>query len=178
MSIELQKNHPDLAKVRFLACVLPKSDLRFHVSHIKVDENFDGYSTDGARLHYTGDLQLSPGYYKVHKNTKSKVVIEKVHELDTNEGSFPNVTDILLIPDNPGFDVTLQPDYNFKTYTKIIRAMEKTTLNYDFVNDLCSTVNDTASVIVPEPDNNETCKPVHIVKNGYHAVLMPCKIDY
>ena len=76
-------------------------------------------------------------------------------------------------------NVTLSPDYNFKAYTAIIRKMEVSTLDYAFVNDLCNVINDTISVIVPEPEeDNGTCKPVHFVKNGYHAVLMPCRIDY
>ena len=70
-----------------------------------------------------------------------------------------------------------------KVFTEVVRAMAKSTVNFNFINDLCNVFDDMISVIVPEPSASsyregepETCNPIHFVKNGYHAVIMPVRL--
>ena len=189
MTTKLSKTDERLQAIHFLSKSMLPEDGRFHVGHIRVEADGSAVSTDGARLHFVKDINLEPGYYKVYKCTKSGALIDKVFELDTSEGGFPDYADILTIPKAVGFDVMLGASDNIpsKVFTKVVRAMAKSTVNFNFINDLCNVFNDLFSVIVPEPDtmsNNdnyiqdepETCKPIHFVNNGYHAVIMPVRI--
>ena len=189
MTIELSKPDSRLEAIQFLAKSMLPKDGRFHLGHVKVEANGNAVSTDGSRMHFVENLPLEPGYYKVHKCTKSGALIDKIFELDTTEGSFPDYADILTIPNGNGeksFDVVLSTSDNqpSKTYSEIVRAMSGNVVNFNFVNDLCNVIDDTVSVIVPAPDNmgknesftGETCKPIHFVKNGYHAVIMPIQV--
>ena len=82
------------------------------------------------------------------------------------------------------FDVMLGTSDNIpsKVFTEVVRAMAKSTVNFNFINDLCQVLDDVVSVIVPEPDTSctdgepETCNPIHFVKIGYHAVIMPVRL--
>ena len=126
MTIELNKTDSRLEAIQFLAKSMLPKDGRFHVSHFKVQANGNAVSTDGARLHFVGDLALEPGYYKVHKLTKSGALIDKAYELDTREGDFPNYADLLAFPSGNGeqsFSVNLTPDFASKSYTEVVRAM-------------------------------------------------------
>ena len=181
MTTELSKFDDRLQAIQFLSKSMLPKDGRFHVGHIRVEADGSAVSTDGARLHFVKDINLEAGYYKVHKCTKSGALIDKVFELDTSEGSFPKYADILTIPNVVGFDVMLGTSDNIpsRVFTEVVRAMAKSTVNFNFINDLCNVINDVVSVIVPEPGTSyndgepETVKPIHFVKNGYHAVLMP-----
>ena len=80
------------------------------------------------------------------------------------------------------FDVMLGTSDNIpsKVFTEVVRAMAKSTVNFNFINDLCNVFDDMVSVIVPAPtgddDDLETNGPIHFVKNGYHAVIMPVRL--
>ena len=179
--IELTKTDQRLEAIQFLSKSMLPKDGRFHAGHIKVEEDGSAVSTDGSRLHWVNDIALEPGYYKVFKVTKTGALIDKVYELDTDEGTFPDYIDILAIPEGEGetsFDTVLNSERASGSYTKVIRAMSSSTLEFSFINDLCSIFDDVFAVIVPKPEGNhnddlETCRPVHFIKNGYHAVVMP-----
>ena len=57
--------------------------------------------------------------------------------------------------------------------------MDVTTLNFNYVSDIYNVLEgDVVSCSIPEPEKNgrgkiETNKPVHFVRNGFHAVVMP-----
>ena len=184
MTIELSKTDERLQAIQFLSKSMLPKDGRFHVGHIKVEANGNAVSTDGARLHFVENLPLEPGYYKVHKVTKSGALIDKVFDLDIGEGGFPDYADILTIPNVQGFDVMLGTSDNIpsRVFTEVVRAMAKSTVNFNFINDLCNVFNDVFAVIVPEPgasyddDEPETERPIHFVNNGYHAVIMPVRL--
>ena len=187
MTIELSKFDERLQAIQFLSKSMLPKDGRFHVGHIRVETDASAVSTDGSRLHWVKDINLEPGYYKVHKCTKSGVLIDKVFDLDTTEGSFPDYTDILAKRNDTSreFDVMLGTSDNIpsKVFTEVVRAMAKSTVNFNFINDLCNVFDDMVSVIVPEPSASsyregepETCNPIHFVKNGYHAVIMPVRL--
>ena len=194
MTIELNKTSSRLEAIQFLSKSMEsKSSIynisgRFHTSHFKVEVNGNAVSTDGARLHFVENLPLEPEYYKVHKCTKSGALIDKVFELNNsstyNGRDFPDYADILTIPNVEGFDVALGTSDNIpsRVFTEVVRAMAKSTVNFNFINDLCNVFDDVVSVIVPEPDASfkdgepETCNPIHFVKNGYHAVIMPVRL--
>ncbi|MFQ5772467.1 MAG: hypothetical protein ACE5HX_18165 [bacterium] len=183
MAIELDKNDIRLEAIRFLAKALDAKDDKFHTSHFKVEENGSAVSSNGAILHWAKDVSLKPGYYKVHKITKTKALIDKVFDLDTNEGSFPDYQDLLRIPDAKRFDVWLSPDgyAPAKAYTKIIRAMEVSTIDFIFLNNLCSIFDDIFSVVIPKSEEFggtiQTFKAIHLLKNDYHVLIMPLLVD-
>ena len=134
MTTELSKFDDRLQAIQFLSKSMLPKDGRFHVGHIRVEADGSAVSTDGARLHYVKDIALEPGYYKVHKCTKSGALIDKVFELDTSEGGFPDYADILTIPNIEGFDVMLRTSDNIpsKVFTEVVRAMAKSTVNFNF----------------------------------------------
>ena len=186
-TIQIDKSDKRLKAVKFLTACMSKNDERFHCKHFKVESDQSAIATDGHRLHWVYDLALAPGYYQVHKNNKTSVLIEKVYELDTLEGSYPDYVDILSIPDDgKTFDIMFQDipggcDVS-GVYTTIIRQMESTTLNFDYVSDVYSALEgDVVSCIVPPNEKTglgeiETCKPVHFQRNGFQAVIMPKRV--
>ena len=189
MTTELSKFDPRLQAIQFLSKSMLPKDGRFHLGHIKVEADGAAVSTDGMRLHYVKDTGFEPCYYKVHKCTKSGALIDKVYDLDTSEGSFPDYADIIAQRNNTAheFDVLLGASDNTpsKVFTKVVRAMTKSTVNFNFINDLCNVFDDFFTVIVPEPTSKdsrayskdlETDKPIHCVREGFHAAIMPVRI--
>ena len=145
--------------------------------HFKV-ESGQGISTDGKRLHVVNDLPLEDGFYYVHKNTKTMVLIEKTYELDNNEGSFPSTEDLIKLPEKNTFEqgVEFKSDELSSIYTQVIRAMTgNNTLNVDFVRDVCNCFDDVGTFIIPEPYKGEIETPVHFVSGDLHAIVMPMK---
>ena len=188
-TIQIDKHDSRLNAVKFLTSCMIK-DNRFHCKHFRVEQNGNAVATDGNRLHFVSELPLEAGYYQVHKNNKASVLIEKAHELDTQEGSYPDYADLLTVPNGDGeteMDIMFSDNVSgcdvSGVYTKIVRAMESTTLNFDFVSDLYSALESkVVTCTIPADEKNgrgeiETCKPVHFVLNGYHAVIMPIRID-
>ena len=188
-TVLIDKNDKRLKAIKFLTSCMAKNDHRFHIKHFKVESDGSAVSTNGSRLHWVKELPLESGYYKIHKNNKASVLIEKVYDLDTNEGSYPDYIDLLTVPE--GEDEKVE-DILFSerserpgacdasgVYTKVVRNMTETTLNFNYVNDIYNTLEgDVVTCIVPEPDktpkgNIETWKPIHFMRNGYHAVVMP-----
>ena len=185
MTTELSKFDDRLQAIQFLSKSMLPKDGRFHVRHIRVEADGSAVSTDGMRLNFVKDINLEAGYYKVHKCTKSGALIDKVFDLVDDQGmengSFPDYADILAKRNETSreFDVLLGTSDNIpsQAFTEVVRAMAKSTVNFNFINDLCNVFDDMVSVIVPAPtgddDDLETCNPIHFVKNGYHAVIMP-----
>jgi len=182
-SFEVKKSNWNFKRVRFLANALSTDKVAYgYRTHIKVDESGMACATNGHQLNFC-DLPFESGYYKVLNNTKAKVVLERVLDIDSNEVSYPNVTDFLARPDVAGFDSDFTVDEMSSTYTKIVRAMTKTTINFYFIESLCETIDEIMTVLIPEPEsrfNNsdgenekQTCQPVHCVNNEFHSVIMP-----
>ena len=190
MTTKLSKTDGRFQAIQFLSKPMLPKDGRFHVGHIRVEADGSAVSTDGARLHFVKDINLEPGYYKVHKCTKSGTLIDKVFDLVDDQGmengSFPLYTDILAKRNETSHEFYAMlgtSDNNpSKVFTMVVRAMAKSTVNFNFINDLCNVFDDIVSVIVPEPGTSyndgepETEKPIHFVKNGYQAVIMPVRL--
>ena len=175
--LKIDKNDSRLKAVRFLASAMDPKDLRFHMIHFKV-ESGQGISTDAKRLHVVNDLPLEDGFYYVHKNTKTMVLIEKTYELDNNEGSFPSTEDFIKLPEKNTFEqgVEFKSDKLSSIYTQVIRAMTgSNTLNVNFVRDVCNYFDDVGTFIIPEPYKGEIEKPVHFVSGDLHAIVMPMR---
>ena len=172
-TIQIEKNDNRLNAVKFLTSAMDPKDGRFHKKYFKVEPSGHAVATDGHRLHWVSDLPLEEGFYQVHKNNKTSVLIEKVYELDNNEGSFPDYPGFLEIPEgSKEFNLVCQESNVSSAYTNVIRAMTDTTLEFKFVNDICKTINDIVYCSVPEPGET-TNRPVHFTLNGFHAVVMP-----
>lgn len=182
-TVTIDKNDRRLKAVKFLTSCMDLKDGRFHTRHFKVEADQSAVATDGHRLHWVSDLAVAPGYYQVHKNNKTSVMIELFYTLETDEGSFPDYTDLLSIPEGEGetfIDLMLNETVGTVDksglFTNVIRAMKETTLNFNYVSDIYDTLkDDVVSCIVPAPDENETCRPVHFRLKGFHAVVMPRK---
>ena len=173
--LKIDKNDSRLKAVRFLASAMDPKDLRFHVVHFKV-ESGQAVSTDGNRLHVVNDIPMGDGFYYVHKNTKTMVLIEKAYELNNNEGSFPDTGDIVALPEKNTFEQGAEFTLNNLSiiYTQVIRAMTgSNTLNVDFVRDACNCFDDVGTFIIPEPRKGEIEGPVHFVSGELHAIVMP-----
>jgi len=186
-TVTIGKTDSRLKAVKFLTSCMAQKDNRFHIKHFKVEKDGSAVATDGSRLHWVSELPIEPGYYQVHKNNKASVLIEKVYDLDTDEGSYPDCTDLLEVPNGNGeksFNLVCIDNDPSSAYTQVIRTMQETTLNFNFVNDICVSIDDVVNCIVPESDtgwgsdgNKEvTSKPVHFVLNGFHAVIMPKRV--
>ena len=180
MTTELSKTDPRLNAVQFLFKAMDPKDGRFHIMYFRV-ENGKAFSTDGHRLHHVDYIALEDGIYKVHKCTKTSALIDKVYELDNDEGSFPEIKDLLELPDHKVLDLMFNADCLSASYTKVVREMESTTLEIKFITDLMI-MDGVVTVHIPEPRNydtdreDETCQPVHFVLGGLHAVIMPKSI--
>ncbi len=185
-TVLIDKNDSRLKSVKFLTSCMSKEkgDFRFHIKHFKVEVDGSGVATDGSRLHWSEVVALEAGYYQVHKNNKASVLVEKVHNLDTDEGSFPDYAYLLLTPEGEAeteFDVMATDEMSVKSgvYTKVVRAMTNTILNFQFVSDICTALDgDIMTVTIPEAVENhrdelETNKPVHFQVPGFHAIVMP-----
>jgi hypothetical protein len=128
---------------------------------------------DGSRVHSVNSSPLEDGFYAVHKSNKSIILIEKTHELDAKYVDFPDCTDRLVLPEDEVMEADFTTENVSGAYTTVIRTMSKSTLHFKFVADICESFDSVADFIVPAPENGETCKPVHFIKNEYHAVVMP-----
>ena len=176
-TLKIDKNDSRLKAVRFLASAMNPEDLRFHVTHFKV-ESEQGASTDGGRIHVANNIPLEDGFYTIHKNTKAMVLIEKAYDLDTNEGGFPDTAEYIKLPEKEYFGAAV--DFNLKNlssiYTQIIRAMPgKNTLNVNFVRDVCNDFDDVGTFIIPEPRKGEIEDAIHFVSDDLHAAVMPMR---
>ena len=187
-TVLIDKNDSRLKAVKFLTSCMNTKDIRFHIHHFKVENDGSAVSTDGKRLHFVNELPLEAGYYEVHKNNKTSVLIEKKHDLESDDASYPQYEDLLKVPDgngeisenclfseNSGYDPS-------SVYTIVIRHMTKSTLNFNYVNDIYNALEGDAVVVtVPAAESFndrelETCQPVHFTRNGFHAVVMPKKV--
>ena len=175
--LKINKNDSRSKAVRFLISAMDLENPRFHTIHFKV-ESRQAVSTDGKRLHVVNDIPLEDGFYAIHKNQKTMVLIEKAYELDNNESSFPSTEDIIKKPEKEYFfdmaDFKLE---NLSSvYTQIIRAMPgSNTLNVDFVRDVCNYFDNIGTFIIPEPRKGEIETPVRFVSGDLQAIVMPLK---
>lgn len=171
-SITIDKKDARLGDVRFLVSAMDVKDDRFHTKNFKVKAGL-GLATDGKRLHWVEEIALEDGFYVVHVRQKAKVTIEKMYELDTNEGGFPDCEDIIALPDTK--PIAFNPENVSRTYTKVIRAMSGTTIDVSFVTDICNHLGDrVGEFYVEEPDKEgHTDKPVRFVAGNRRAAVMP-----
>jgi hypothetical protein len=124
------------------------------------------YSTDGHRLHKIDmDGFGAPGVYKVIKNTKTRIILEKTEKtadvFPNMQSVFPYLTDAK--------EIDCQEKSPYIAYANIIRAMaDNKTLNYHFLEDIfCD--NFTAYI-------TDSMKPI-VFKNGTKtALIMPMAI--
>ena len=182
MTTELNKFDDRLKAIQFLSKAMDCKSLRFHIKHFRV-ENGRAVSTDGHRLHHVDYVALEDGFYKIHKCTKTTALIDKVYELDNDEGSFPDYADLLVLPEFKVFDLMFSAEKLSASYTRVIRAMESTTLEFNYVKDLL-VMDGVVTIHIAEPESNihnssepdETCQPVHFVLGGLHAIIMPKSI--
>jgi hypothetical protein len=174
--MEFKINYGLFNEVKFLASALNTSrdEGRFHVNHIKVEDDGSAVATDGMRLHAVDNLPIAPGFYKVVKNIKRLVQIEKVEELAN--GSFPPTAELLEKPTNAKWDdrlaLTDDPVDLCKTYAEIIRAMGENTIRYEFLADIGEWFDEyNAEVIINDADS-----ALHFINGNKHALVMPVRI--
>ena len=177
-TLKIDKNDSRLKAVKFLASAMNPKELRFHMVHFKV-ESGQAISTDGQRLHVANNIPLEDGFYTIHKNTKTMVLIEKSYELDNNEGSFPDTTDIVELPKKEYFSAAVEfyAGNLSNIYTQVIRAMPgSNTIDVNFVRDVCNCFEGIGTFIIPEPRKGQIENGIHFILDDLHAVLMPMKI--
>ena len=177
-TLKIDKNDSRLKAVRFLASAMNPEDLRFHVTHFKV-ESEQGASTDGGRIHVANNIPLEDGFYIIHKNTKAMVLIKKAYDLDNNEGSFPGTADIVELPKKEYFSAAVEfyAGNLSNIYTQVIRAMPgSNTIDVNFVRDVCNCFEGIGTFIIPEPRKGQIENGIHFILDDLHAVLMPMKI--
>lgn len=182
-TITIDKNDKRLDSVKFLISAMKKNDLRFHIKHFKVETDNSAVSTDGARLHYVKEIDLESGYYVVHKNLKTSVLIEKVYDFETGKERYPVYQDLLKVPDFIQFDYFNKTEDSDPSslFAEVVRKMKEAVLNFYFVEALCNTMDGIITVSIAEPEKNyngeiETTQPIHFVKENLHAVIMPKKL--
>jgi len=135
-----------------------------YAGHVMNDGEY-WWATDGHRLH---GLDLDgfgdPGVYKVVKNTKSQVILQKTEKTD-----FPDINAVWPAHN----DYTEIDCYSSQgtsvAYTKIVRQLESAqTLNYEYINDvLC----DDFQAFIYGTD-----KPVAFLNTNKLALVMPMMI--
>ena len=176
MSIVIYQNDGRFKAVKFLVSCMIKNGLRFHMKHFKVEEDNSAVATDGGRIHFVKEIPLGPGYYEVHKNNKTSILLERAYPLDTNQGRFPNYLGLLdPVKGSTEFDLDCLNDNESMTiaYTKVIRVMSETTINFRFIEDICKTLDDIVHCIIPPPEKGETNKPVYFISGDFYAIVMP-----
>jgi hypothetical protein len=135
-------------------------------NHVLNDGKF-WWATDGHRMHKLDlDGFGDPGVYKVVKNAKTQVILQKV---DNDAGEFPNPD--CVWPDTK--DTTRVLCYHgaiSKAYSDIIRAMDNTLcLNFHFVEDvLC----DDFMAFIPR---NSNAGPITFQNGTKSAIIMPMR---
>jgi hypothetical protein len=114
-------------EIKWLASALATDDERFHVSHIWIREDRQGIATDGMRMHIVHMTSLAPGYYKVVKNARWAITLQRVDDADTFD--FPDV-DVAMDQDmlRPVLmDCSKDADIE---YTHLIRKMSDNSVRY------------------------------------------------
>lgn len=182
---ELTKKNPDFNNIRFCSLALNKdnSDPRFHINYLKIKIRSDilklkiksrltCIGTDGCRLHYCDSLtnDYPQGYYKVFRNSPSKVTMVKAFDINDENCKYPEFYSLVDIGHRK---IDIKNLYISKStylyaYTDIIKTMDKTTgeiFNIDFLKGL----DDTFDVYIPIFYGN----PIILKSINRTALIMP-----
>lgn len=150
--------------------LVKKGDNRFHVTHIKVSDG-TGHATDGRRAHIVNEMGIEDGFYKIVKTTKTKAEYYKIYE----DHDYPNLNMIFDKKKTCHFihESGLGGEFIPTLYATIIRNMpEEMLLDYDYLRDACSTMNDIKLLI---PASSNEWSPLFIENGTKQAVIMPLK---
>jgi hypothetical protein len=111
-----------------------KGDLRFHINHIRVEEDRSAVSTNGSILCLVNRVPLIKGYYLPLKVHKTALVIQYVGGLD--QFDYPQYKDIVTSAASVNsaklvhFKVDREDYYGLAgAHAKIIRAMNENTID-------------------------------------------------
>jgi hypothetical protein len=80
-------------EIKWLAKALAKDDARFHVSHIWARKDGSALATDGIRMHVVEHCSLQEGFYRVVKQTRWSITLDRVENESGFE--FPDVDDVI-----------------------------------------------------------------------------------
>ena len=172
--IKLNKSDEDFNKVLFVTSTELKKDNRDHIKYIKV-ENDVFVSTDGSRLHECiTTLSAENGYYEIIKKTKSKIILDKVKNLD--EVYFPDYKDLFntnIEPVQFTIDNNKSVEYNAsKLFADIVRLMGASAINFKFIMNILEIKNglNYIDIFVDGPDKA-------IILKGFkcQACIMPLR---
>ena len=186
----------ELKAARFITSLVGfrRDDSRFHINHLEVNQDGSAVATDGCRLYHLSNFTvrgqvLAPGFYRVLKNTKSKVWIERVPDGEVC-GSFPDYGDILSMEEREGsrgkvvLDMDLSYDGQYEGFARFIRACPgKNYFNYNFFDEVCEKFDHTGTVTIlidiRREDDHQIQDPAifKMEEEGviFQAVIMPMR---
>jgi len=111
-----------------------KDDARFHINHIRVEEDRSAVSTNGHLLCMVNYVPLIKGYYKPLRVQKKALVLQYVGGLD--QFDYPQYKDIIISAASVNgaklvhFKVDREDYYGLAgAHAKIIRAMSTNTID-------------------------------------------------
>jgi len=167
----------ELKAARFLtAPIYPAAadDSRFHINHIKVEQDSSAVGTDGCRMHHVSNFQCAgvdvpPGFYAVRKRTKTVVWLEYAE--DSEGETFPSYSDIMEMQGKwtETLDLLCTPGTVHGSFCQIIRLLpnDEQHINFYYFADLCDTLDGTANVTLHideewgNPEVKVVQKPIH-----------------
>ena len=130
--INLAHKDPDFYGFKWVLKAITREMSSFKLDVLKIEEDLI-VATDGHRLHiYRTQGLFSAGIYQVLIKTRTKIILEKV--FDVNYPEWHQV----LIPKGTIEEMTIG-SIDSPGYTEIVRAMNKeSTLRFDYFSDLAS----------------------------------------
>jgi DNA polymerase III sliding clamp (beta) subunit (PCNA family) len=171
--IRLSKQHPNHAGLYWVnKARTDNTDTRYALKYIKVD-NDQAIATDGHRMHiYKLDTVIPDGHYEVVTCNKKEITLLRTDD----EITFPDYKRV--IPESGNGKVVHingYPDKIAQSYTTLVRAMEKNTVNYQYYTDIASAGIEWKAEI----QNTTGYEPIKLTsENGdYLAVVMPIRMD-
>ena len=185
MKLELTKGQTGFDEIHWVAKALTKnkSTLKYHIKRILKDKNLF-VAMNGSRMHvydHKGFFdEFEDGYYKVIKNTQTKVIL--LFDKSKDEGKYPDIEDFIAIRlDFPKDSFQVDYDYDGSkasyAYTIIVRNMKseveevkpKTTnfIRYSFLEDVLK-----IKRIFNVYQENEN-QPVYFKSDNLFGAIMP-----
>jgi hypothetical protein len=159
---------------KWLASALADStDGRFHVSTIWVKEDGSALATDGMRMHVVSISSLEAGYYRVAKQTRWSITLEKVAVADICD--FPDTDDVIAGMFQSGGTVEIVgacEDKPHEEFANLIRHMKTNTISFDY---FVAAVKGMEYYDIKFDDSCE--KAFYFTNNNRTAIVMPYRTE-
>jgi len=164
--IELIKKHPDFQSVSWvIGCMSKcKDEKRFHITHLKVKDNcFTG--TDGNRIHqYQSENNFNDGFYRNIYMDEEKLFLMS----NGFEQKYPDCKDILTPAKIEPIELYGNSNECFWAYSQIIRKLDDSILNYNYLYDLlkfrdsfkCHIVDDISPIVFTTHNKSAAIMPM------------------